>query len=151
MFLANEHEELNIRELKEMNTVISGLLVVAVMLSLFVQANPVSADSGDQKLERAVRKANSDWEAAVKTGDAAAIVAPYADDAVFILVDGTCIRGRAEIEKITGQDLRPGELRLRRESIRRSSSLMVIWHMSRATARSGECKRASCRKSGDDI
>jgi len=36
----------------------------------------------------------------VKTGDAAAIAAPYADDAVFILADGMCIRGRAEIEKM---------------------------------------------------
>ena len=83
-----------------MKTVPSGLLFVVVTLSLVVQADPVSADSGDQKLERAVRKANSDWEAAVKTGDAAAIAAPYADDAVFILADGTCIHGRAEIEKM---------------------------------------------------
>lgn len=37
---------------------------------------------------------------AVKTGDAATIAAPYANDAVFILADGTCIRGRAEIEKM---------------------------------------------------
>jgi uncharacterized protein (TIGR02246 family) len=94
------HSTKGIGGLKVMNTVISGRLVVVVMLSLFVQANPVTVDSGDQNLERAVRKANSDWEAAVKTGDAAAIAAPYADDAVFILVDGTCIRGRAEIEKM---------------------------------------------------
>lgn len=83
-----------------MNTVISGSLLVVVMLSLVVQGNPRSAASRDPKLERAIHKANSDWEAAVKTGDAAAIAAPYAEDAVFVLVDGTCIKGRAEIEKM---------------------------------------------------
>jgi uncharacterized protein (TIGR02246 family) len=83
-----------------MNTVISGFLFVVVMLSLVVQGNPRSADSRDPKLDRAVRKANSDWETAVKIGDAAAIAAPYADDAVFVLVNGTCIHGRAEIEKM---------------------------------------------------
>jgi uncharacterized protein (TIGR02246 family) len=83
-----------------MNRVLGGLLVVVGTLSLVLQADPVSAGSGDPKLERAVRKANSDWEAAVKTGDAAAIAAPYADDAVFVSVDGSCMHGRVEIEKM---------------------------------------------------
>ncbi len=73
--------------------------VVAVLL-LLLGASPLSARAADPKLRRAVRKANSDWVAAVKTGDAAAIVAPYKEDALFILADGTCIRGRAEIEKL---------------------------------------------------
>ena len=36
----------------------------------------------------------------MKTGDAAAIAAPYTDDAVFVGIDGACTRGRAEIEKM---------------------------------------------------
>jgi uncharacterized protein (TIGR02246 family) len=83
-----------------MNIVLSGLLLVAMTLSFSVPADPAAAGSHDPKLERAVHKANSDWEAAVKTGDAEAIAAPYADDAVFVLADGTSIRGRAEIEKV---------------------------------------------------
>jgi uncharacterized protein (TIGR02246 family) len=83
-----------------MNAVRICFLFVLATLSLVVPERPVTADSGDPKLERAVRKANSDWERAVTTGDAASIAAPYADDAVFVLVDGTCIRGRAEIEKM---------------------------------------------------
>jgi uncharacterized protein (TIGR02246 family) len=83
-----------------MHTVRYGLLVIVGTLSLPLQPGSVSADSGDPKLERAVRKANSDWEVAVKTGDAAAIAAPYAPDAVFVLVDGSCVRGRAEIERM---------------------------------------------------
>lgn len=73
--------------------------VVAVLL-LFLGAGPLSARSVDPKLKRAVRKANSDWAAAVKTGDAAAIAAPYREDALFVLADGTCIHGRTEIEKM---------------------------------------------------
>jgi uncharacterized protein (TIGR02246 family) len=73
--------------------------VVAVLL-IFLAASPLVARAVDSKLKRAVRKANSDWVAAVKTGDAAAIAAPYREDAVFVLADGTCIRGRAEIEKM---------------------------------------------------
>ena len=37
---------------------------------------------------------------AMKTGDAATIAAPYTDDASFITIDGTCIQGRTEIEKM---------------------------------------------------
>ena len=76
------------------------LRCVAAVLLLFLAASPLFARSVDPKLKRAVRKANSDWVAAVKTGDAAAIVAPYREDAVFVLADGTYIRGRAEIEKL---------------------------------------------------
>ena len=36
----------------------------------------------------------------MKTGDAAVIAAPYADQAVFIGVDGACVQGRNEIEKL---------------------------------------------------
>jgi uncharacterized protein (TIGR02246 family) len=87
-------------DLVEMNALRFCFLFVLVTISLVVPERPVTARSVDPKLERAVRKANSDWERAVTTGDAAAIAAPYADDAVFVLVDGTCIRGRAEIEKM---------------------------------------------------
>ena len=36
----------------------------------------------------------------MKTGDAAVIAAPYADHAVFVGVDGACVQGRNEIEKL---------------------------------------------------
>jgi uncharacterized protein (TIGR02246 family) len=83
-----------------MNKFRFGFLSVAATLLLFAAAGPLFARSVDPKLERAVRKANEEWVAAVKSGDAATIAAPYADDAVFILADGTCVRGRAEIEKM---------------------------------------------------
>jgi uncharacterized protein (TIGR02246 family) len=60
----------------------------------------MAAVSGDAKLDSSVKKANDDWVEAMKTGDAAAIAAAYADDAVFIGIDGTCLQGRAAIEKL---------------------------------------------------
>ena len=70
------------------------------MLLFLVSVASFAVHSGNAKLDRAVEKANSDWVAAMKTGDAAAIAAPYADDAVFVGMDGASIRGRVEIEKM---------------------------------------------------
>ena len=36
----------------------------------------------------------------MKTGDAAVIAAPYTDGAVFVAIDGNCVQGRGEIEKM---------------------------------------------------
>jgi uncharacterized protein (TIGR02246 family) len=59
-----------------------------------------AANSVDPALASAVSKANSEWEAAMKKGDAAKIAAPYEADAVFLGVDGTCTTGRAAIEQM---------------------------------------------------
>jgi uncharacterized protein (TIGR02246 family) len=74
-----------------------GVMLFVVFASAVWAAG---ARSGDAKLDQAVEKANSDWAAAMKTGDAATIVAPYAEDGIFVAIDGSCIRGRAEIEKM---------------------------------------------------
>jgi len=76
------------------------LRVAAATQLLLAAADAVAVPSGDPKLDRAIRKANSDYVGAMKTGDAAAIAAPYTDDAVFVGIDGACTRGRAEIEKM---------------------------------------------------
>jgi conserved hypothetical protein len=76
-------------------------IVPIAVSALLVLATGVSAEhSGDPKLHHAIEKANSEWAAAMKTGDAAVIVAPYTDNAVFIGFDGTCTQGRTEIEKM---------------------------------------------------
>jgi len=36
----------------------------------------------------------------MKTGDAATIATPYAENASFVTIDGACVQGRAEIEKL---------------------------------------------------
>ena len=74
-------------------------IATAVFLSV-VPAKLLAHHSGDPKLDRAVEKANSEFIVAMKTGDAATIAAPYTDDASFITIDGACVHGRTEIEKM---------------------------------------------------
>lgn len=72
-------------------------ILIAISLAL---AHSIAAPSGEARLDSAIQKANSEFLTAAKMGDAATIAAPYADNAVFVLSDGTCIQGRAEIEKM---------------------------------------------------
>jgi uncharacterized protein (TIGR02246 family) len=78
----------------------SAVLLVLGILLVFVIVDPIAAQSRNTKLNSAVRKANAEWAAAMKTGDAAVIAAPYADHAVFVGIDGSCIQGRDAIEKM---------------------------------------------------
>ena len=71
------------------------LVPICLLLAL---AHSIAAPSGNAKLDNAIQKANGEFLAAIKTGDAATIAAPYADNGVFVLPDGTCIQGRAEID-----------------------------------------------------
>ena len=78
----------------------SILPIAAAAVLVFAPANFIAHPSGDPKLDRAIEKANLEFIAAMKTGNAAAIAAPYTERAVFIAIDGTCIQGRSEIEKM---------------------------------------------------
>jgi uncharacterized protein (TIGR02246 family) len=49
---------------------------------------------------RAIAAANNAWLSAMKRQDAAAIVEPYADDAVFVAATGESARGRPAIEQM---------------------------------------------------
>ena len=77
-----------------------GLCIATVVFATVVPAKLFAHHSGDPKLDRAVEKANSEFIVAMKTGDAATIAAPYTEDASFITIDGHCIQGRTEIEKM---------------------------------------------------
>lgn len=74
--------------------------IAAAILLTLVPTGLLAQHSGDPKLDRAIEKANSEFIVAMKTGDAATIAAPYAEDASFITFDGACIQGRTEIEKM---------------------------------------------------
>lgn len=76
------------------------LCIAAVVFLTLVPINLLAHRSGDPKLDRAIEKANSEFIAAMKTGDAATIAAPYTDNASFITIDGACIQARTEIEKM---------------------------------------------------
>lgn len=75
-------------------------ILLITFTALLIFAVSAAARSGDPKLHRAIEKANSEFVAAMKTGDAATIAAPYVDRAVFVGIDGTCTQGRGEIEKM---------------------------------------------------
>ena len=77
-----------------------ALCIATVVFLTVVPAEILAHHSGDPKLDRAVEKANSDFIVAMKTGDAAAIAAPYTEDASFITIDGACVQGRTAIEKL---------------------------------------------------
>ena len=74
-------------------------IAAAVFLTLLTN-ELLAHHSGDPKLDRAIEKANSEFIIAMKTGDAATIAAPYTENASFITIDGACIQGRTEIEKM---------------------------------------------------
>jgi uncharacterized protein (TIGR02246 family) len=76
------------------------LCIATVVFVTVVPAKLFAHHSGDPKLDRAVEKANSEFIVAMKAGDAATIAAPYTDDASFITIDGACVQGRTEIEKM---------------------------------------------------
>ena len=82
-----------------MKTISSAVLPIAILFIVGL-ADAIAASSGDAKLDQAIQKANSEFLTATKSGDAATIAAPYADNGVFLLPDGSCIRGRTEIEKM---------------------------------------------------
>lgn len=74
-------------------------LFTASVLLLSVAHAAVAADAEDT-LQHAVEKANAEWAQAMKTGDAKVIAAPYTDQAVFVLPDGTSLQGRDKIEAL---------------------------------------------------
>jgi len=77
-----------------------ALCIGTVVFLTVVPADLLAHHSGDPKLDRAVEKANSEFIVAMKTGDAVTIAAPYTEDASFIMIDGTCVQGRTQIEQM---------------------------------------------------
>jgi uncharacterized protein (TIGR02246 family) len=73
-------------------TVMSGLLVWAAV----AKSSGSTPDSVSEAMPF-ITRANSEWVIAMKSGDADAIAAPYAVDAVFVTLDGDGLHGRAAI------------------------------------------------------
>jgi ketosteroid isomerase-like protein len=77
--------------------------VLMVAIAAVLSVGPaVAADSPNPLLEAApfIDKANADWGRAIIAGDVNAIVAPYAEDGVFILPDGKAIEGKPAIRQM---------------------------------------------------
>ena len=74
--------------------------LVASSLALASEGPRIAPPGTDPKLLAAIKKANTEFEAAMAKADTATIVAPYTADAVFVGIDGTAFQGRAAIERL---------------------------------------------------
>lgn len=96
---------------KALPIVLIAILLPLLPLAAAAQA-PAPVSSGDPVLDRAIKKANTDWIAAMHSGDAGKEVEAYEEDAVFVALDGTATRGRAEIEAMMKDRFARGGLAL---------------------------------------
>jgi uncharacterized protein (TIGR02246 family) len=110
---------MSLEKLRSAAFVITGVLLFCVAPHAFAGQSAAGAAAGaaaavagspDADLRDAVRKANTEWAEAMKTGDAAVIAAPYTDGAVFVLTDGKCLQGRADIEQLYRDGFQKGGL-----------------------------------------
>lgn len=75
------------------------------MLSIIAFAAALAAAPADcsalvASARPAIDHANDDWIRALKARDAAAIAAAYADDGIFVLPDGTLVKGRSAVQAL---------------------------------------------------
>jgi len=70
------------------------IALAAVALPATAAPNPIA------EAAPFIDKANSEWGKAIAVGDVETIVAPYADDGVFILPDGKTVEGKAAIRQM---------------------------------------------------
>lgn len=71
-----------------------GAIYIAFLPVLTAAAQPPV----EPEAVRAIERANAEWLPAIKAGDAARIAAPYAQNGVFVLPDGSSIKGREAVE-----------------------------------------------------
>lgn len=75
-------------------------MIASLLFAAAVAAAPQDCPTLIASAWAAIEHANGDWVRAMKARDAAAIAAPYADDGVFVLADGTEVTGRAAVEAL---------------------------------------------------
>lgn len=73
-------------------------LVVALFTLMAAPRGIAAPGDGVSAAMPTILRANSDWAAAMRSGNVDTIVSPYADDAAFITAGGESIRGREAIK-----------------------------------------------------
>lgn len=75
---------------------------VIFLAVLSMQGIAIAAQPANPIAEAApfIDKANAEWGKAIAVGDVETIVAPYAEDGVFILPDGKAVIGKAAIRQM---------------------------------------------------
>jgi len=114
-----------------------------LVLLAFLPAAAVAQSSPEPAAVRAIERANAEWLPAIQAGDAARIAAPYAEDGVFVLPDGSKVSGRKAVEAMyarrssSGSRIVDGGI----TSCGRLASapgLVLEWGYGRATARAAD-------------
>jgi uncharacterized protein (TIGR02246 family) len=75
-------------------------MLLTLILAAGISAADPACSAQITSAKPAIDHANDDWVRALKAHDAAAIAAAYADDGVFVLADGSEVKGRAAVEKL---------------------------------------------------
>ena len=90
-------------------------MILALLVGLIAAAgtDPVVASAAPD-----IDRANAEWASAIRSGDAATMAAPYAEDGLFIGPDGKVVRGRKAVEALYAASLaaRPNVVDARVES-----------------------------------
>src|SRR5262249_37103370 len=81
-------------------TWLAALALAASGANLAAEGPRIVPAGGHRRRLAAIRKANGEFEVAMTKSDTAAIAAPYEADAVFVGIDGTATKGRAQIEQL---------------------------------------------------
>ena len=76
------------------------LVTCAAAVVAIPQAAAAQSPNPVQEAAPFIDRANQEWDKAIVTGDVETIVAPYAEDSVFILPDGRAFRGKAAIRQM---------------------------------------------------
>jgi uncharacterized protein (TIGR02246 family) len=76
------------------------LLIATATILTAMAPDPVAAASP------AIDRANAEWLPAMRNADASVIAAPYADNGLLVLPDGTSVKGREAIRRLYAEGLR---------------------------------------------
>ena len=78
------------------------MFIVMAAAALLAVPDAAAAEAANPVQEAApfIDRANQEWGKAIVSGDVETIVAPYAEDSVFVLPDGRAMRGKAAIRQM---------------------------------------------------
>jgi ketosteroid isomerase-like protein len=91
-------------------------IILLAAAPLLVAAAPAWQQRAIASAAPFIDRANSEWQAAIVSGNADVLSAPYAKNGVFIMPDGTAIRGRSGVRTMYSR--RPAGVKVLRASIK---------------------------------
>lgn len=126
------------------------LFAALIAVTRAVSAQTAASDNSILASARpTIAAANAGWLGAMKREDAATIVAPYADSALFILPNGDVYRGRAAIEQLMRDRFARGKVVggwLKQDGLTVQGASIYEWgHAETEVVRDGKMSRVTGR------